>query len=237
MSNKIFYPLIGVLLTLEACSPAVNKRDVDNVRSDIKSMREVHGEQSVSIEEIKEQVRILSGRVEELEHRTSDQMEQVQRTVKQFSTRVPPPAGVPDDLLSRDEERTSGIRGEESAIFKDGLHFMRAGQFEDAVQSFDRFAQTNSTSALTDNALFWSGIANEKLGYYERALFKYGEIVEKFPNEDIAPDALFRLGEVFIKRGEDANAKVAFEKFQKDFPSHPRISEVHSRMASLKNKR
>ena len=183
---------------------------------------------------MRSEIRELSGKIEELEYLTRGKTAQIERTLQKFSTRVPPPIGVPEDLLNRDEEWIRRKSGKDVEIFSQGLRLLRTGGFEEANAEFKRFSQLYVDSSFADNALFWSGICYEKLGDYDRAIVSFSEVFQRYPAENRVTVSLYRMGEVFEKIGEKENARTAFQKLIDDYPKDPYAREAANRLKRLR---
>ena len=183
-----------------------------SLKSDLTDLRTLQAQHSSAISELRTQLRELSGKIEELQHTSVGKTEELEQTISQLKSRVPPPAGVPEDLLNQDEERIASLSGAAAEDYKKSLSLIRTGDFEGAKQSFSGFIERNPGTAFTDNGLFWLGIAYDKLGQYDRAVGSFSEVFQKYPAEDMVAPALFFLGESFIKMGSKSDAVLTLQK-------------------------
>lgn len=75
--------------------------------------------------------------------------------------------------------------------------------------------------------------------YYDRANFRaaesrMAELVAKYPDTPIAPEALYQLAVTLKKQGKDYSAAQAFTGLEIHFPKTPFAKEAHRELASLK---
>jgi len=67
------------------------------------------------------------------------------------------------------------------------------------------------------------GQANQlqKEGKYQEAVKFYENLIKKFPQSKFSPQAQFMIGFIYANEFKDLdNAKIAYEKFLKDYPDH-----------------
>src|SRR5690606_34524655 len=107
--------------------------------------------------EIREQLRILSGQIEELQFQSAGKTRELEQSLARLGSRVPPPAGVPAKLLEEDEQRINRIAGDTALVFANGLAKLRVGAFEEAIGDFRSFLEVNPNTSFSDNAYFWIG--------------------------------------------------------------------------------
>lgn len=202
-------------------------------QNQLRDLRAVQAEHTVRLDDMNQELRQLSGRVDELQHLVSGRTEKLEKALEQVTSRVPPPEGVPEDMLAEDEERINRISGEQATQYKNGLQQLRSGDFSAAQLTFSNFADVNPNTTFTDNALFWVGISLEKMGQYDRAVNAYSQVFQKYPAEDKVPYSLFRLGEVFAKMGLIEEAKLSLSKLINDHPKHKLAKFAQAKIKEL----
>ncbi len=216
----------GKLNTLEAANKSTGKN--------IEEIRSTQAEHGTELAEIRVELQQLRGKIEELQHTATGKTEQLERTLEQFGSRVPPPEGVPAQLLNRDEEQIAKNTGDAADMYRRALRQLRIGDFSGAATAFTEFVSRYGDTAYSDNALFFSGICYEKLGEYDKAILAYNDVLQKYPAEDMVPAALFRLGESFAKVGSTNDAVLTFDKLVDEFPRSEYSQEATKRRAELK---
>ncbi len=211
----IIVGFVGFLFGLLACADnRVEKLDLQSksAKGDIADIRSIQAQQSSTISQIQAELRTLAGKVEELQHSSAGKTQELEQTISQLQSRVPPPPGVPEELLNQDEEKIAAITGEAADLFKKALSQVRAGDFEGAKQTFANFVEANPGTAFTDNGLFWLGITYDKLGQYDRAVVSYSDVFQKYPAEDMVAPALYFLADSFLKLGSKNDAILTLRK-------------------------
>lgn len=208
---------------------------VEEISKGLSDAQSAQASTSVELNEIRDQLRSLTGRIEELEHRAMGKTKELEQTIEQLGSRVPPPAIVPTDLLEQDERKIVQSTGAAAEMYQNGLRMLRTGNFSEAQRLFAQFVQENPETAFTDNALLWSGICYEGLGQSDRAVVSYSEVFQRFPAEDRAPLALFRLGQLFLQLGSKSDAVVTFEKLTNDYRNSEYARTAQQRLAELRS--
>lgn len=204
-----------------------------SVKNDINDLRTLQAQQSSAINEIRADLRALQGKIEELQHASVGKTQELEQTISQLKSRVPPPPGVPEDLLNADEEKIGGITGPAADQYRKALGEVRAGGFESARQTLSSFVEGNPGTAFTDNALFWLGITYDKLGQYDRAIVSYSEVFQKYPAEDMVAPALFFLAESFMKLGSKSDAVLTLQKLVDEHGSSAYGARGRARLQEL----
>ncbi len=217
------YFLTLIFLTTSCGTERIQQLEDDtrHLKSEIADIRSLQAQQSSHINEIRSQIRNISGNVEEIQHVSIGKTKELEASISQLKSRVPPPAGVPEDLLNQDDDRIAAIKGESADLYRDALGEVRAGNFESAKTKLSQFIEANPGTAFTDNAIFWLGIVYEKLGQADRAIISYSEVFQKYPAEDMVPAALYHLSDAFLKIGSKSDAVVTLQKLIEEHPNSP----------------
>lgn len=103
--------------------------------------------------------------------------------------------------------------------YRRGLRLIRERRFPEALTELDAFAEAHPSHPYTDNALFWCGELHYLRHEYDAAL-RYFQRIEKLHGwSNKAPDALYRLGQIYLRRGDSARARAYFDKVREQFPN------------------
>jgi len=228
--------VVALSCCLLACGPS-SKKLRGQINEETGDLRAAQAENTARLASIEEQLRRLTGKVEELEFASVGKTRELEQRLRRFGSRVPPPEGVPAELLNADEERISRITGPAADMFRRGLTEVRAGEFEKAERTFSQFVEENPDTAFSDNALFWAGVSAEKLGQYDQAIVNYSDVFERYPAEDRVPAALFRLGETFAKIASYDEGILTFQKLVDDYPRSEFAGDARTRIRDLKRQK
>lgn len=197
-------------------------------------MRGIQAEHTAQLSEIRAELRTLRGKVEEMQYVSQGKAQELERTIQQLGARVPPPAGVPVDLLNSDEDKIAPIQGEAADLYRGALARLRAGDFQTAKQQFSDFAAANPGTAFTDNALFWSGIASNKLGQRDQAIVAFSDVLRTYPAEDMVAASMFYLGRVFAASDARDDAVLTFQRLIDEHPRSEFAAQARKEVRKLK---
>ena len=196
----------------------------------------IQAEHTASLNEIRNQLRELSGSVEELQHVSTGKTRQLEQSLQQLGSRVPPPPGVPAELLAEDETRIAAIQGPAAEQYRSALRALRSGDFTGARNTLADFIASNPGTAFTDNALFWQGIVYTKLGQTNQAMVSFSDVYESYPAEDMVAPSLYHLAESFLLSGAAEDAELTFQKVVDGYPSSRYAAKAKGQLRRL-NKR
>ena len=117
----------------------------------------------------------------------------------------------PAEAPQREEVNVDGYRR--------ALSLIRERKFNDALLELDAFASAHPSHPYTDNALYWRGEIYYLRHEYDRALECFQRIEKLHAWENKAPDALYRIGQIYLRRGDTARAQAYFDKVREQFPN------------------
>ncbi len=197
-----------------------------SVDPSIQELRRLQADQTTVIASIRSDIRELVGRLDELEH-SQTQIQVFKDDINKIESRLPPPEGVPLSELNADMRQAEKNGDRE---FLSSLMMIRSAKFADALSSLESYIKSEGPSA---NSLYWLGIANESYGYLEKALGAYHESASTFPKHSLAPAALMRQSDVFIKLSDKDSAKLTLQKIIASYPKSTYASLAKSKLKIL----
>ena len=223
---------VGLLTAsvLSGCAGAQIDALRKDLQSEITELRGIQAEHTASLNELRSELRSITGKVEEVQYVSQGKTQELEKTIKQLGSRVPPPAGVPAELLDADDAKISGINGAAADAFRSALTSLRAGDFNSARDGFKSFADSNPGTAFTDNALFWLGITYLRMSENDQAVVAFSDVYRSYPAEDMVPPSLYYLGDTLAKLGQTNDAQLTFEKLAEQFPRSEFAAMARSRL-------
>lgn len=113
-----------------------------------------------------------------------------------------------------------------------------------AVETFASIIRTAPYGRYTARAQFDIGLAREKQKVPDAAISAYQAVVEKFPNDRLAPSAQYQIGYLWMnisKAGTQdldatAKARTAFEDFLFRYPSNEKAAQARAHLEFLSRK-
>lgn len=223
--------LFLVLLGLCSCAARV---DLDSLEEDIADIRKIQAGQTSEISDLKDQVRQLSGKLEEAnytaETKMGSEVETLTQTVEQLKRKLPPPSSIPSSLLEKDESLTSNLDPNLSRDLMNAFSMLRSGDYKLAQTYLEEASGRDVDGKVTPIILYWKGITLTGLGDDKAALARYTEVVSAFPKHPRAADSLYQQMRIFQKSGQADLAKITYQKLQSDFPGSEAAIQAKSRM-------
>jgi TolA-binding protein len=216
--------LVAVLVggAVAGCSVEDLERKVARLERSMNDMRAYQAEQTETLNSLDSQVKVISGRMEELEFahnkRLGSDLSALKADINSLRRRVPPPAIVPAAELEVDEVWAKSLPEDIGAVFADGLNNLREGRFDLAVPLLQNVAEQLDGSDRAGVVLFWQGVAYDGLSDDRGALRSYAEVVSRYPKCPRAASSLLRQSFVLTRLGDKKAATLSLRKLIDDYP-------------------
>ena len=191
------------------------------------------------VQELQGEVDQLRGELEEAQHLAQRALDEAAaaREIGGGAARTVPPAGV----STAGSRAAPGSLSDEVRAYEEAFRLYRNEEYAPAIDRFKAFLQTDPSSGYADNAQFWLGECHFKLEHYELAVLAFQDVVDRYPEGNKVPDALYRQGIAMIAVGEqkgqsDAYRGAASQIFQKLVNEHPdsdRVPEARRQLEKL----
>ena len=197
------------------------------------------------IQVLQDELRQLRGVIEEQGHRIDqlareqkDRYIDLDRRLLQASSdapaNVPPPSNAPADGLA-----DSLAYGEEQ-MYNAAFKAMRAARedppserdegYAQALERFDALIAAHPNGKFTPNAFYWRGDIELSRNNLETARQAFAQLLAMFGAHAKVPDALYKLGVVHHRLGEDDRALRNFDRVIAEYPDHSaaRLSRAYA---------
>ena len=215
----------------------------------------------IELDQIKEDMRESSGRIEDNEHllrRTVEkdlgEQDAVKSEIADLS-KLGPRVEELERMVTRQQEylnleperKESKEGGEQSAESETGkapgsregeqydlaLALFKSEKFEQAIDGFKRFLQEFPKSDLADNAQFWIGECFMALKQYEQAILAYQEVIKKYSKGNKVPNAMLRQAVAFLEIKDETSSKLLLKKLIKQYPDSSEAKIAQRRLKKL----
>jgi tol-pal system protein YbgF len=189
------------------------------------------------VSKLREEIAQLRGAVEEAQHAAEQAMEEARVAREHPRSVAPAPAGSGNTGAASGTARAR----EEIGAYEEAFRLYRAAEYRAAIDRFRAFLQTHPSSDYADNAQFWLAECYFKLGDHEQAVLAFQEVVQKYPEGNKVPDALYRQGiallEIGKSTGDEAKYRPAaqqiFERLVTRHPDSERVPEARRQLEKL----
>ncbi|MEX0936142.1 MAG: tetratricopeptide repeat protein [Gemmatimonadota bacterium] len=230
---------ISILLALVPLTACATKRDVRDVREEI---RELHAQTQAMLRDIQlseraqqDSIRQLARNLQEYRAETSrrlvsigDQLLTVQELTGLSQQQL---AGLRDEM-ERDRARALGGGGPggfdpmagdadpggAGEIYQASLNALNRGQLGTARRGFEQVVEQFGGDALAPEARYYLADILYQEGERESAIEAFLEIPEFHPTAQRVPDALYRVGTIYNELGDVAAAEEYFERVVNTYP-------------------
>ncbi|WP_410474295.1 tol-pal system protein YbgF [Guyparkeria sp. TX1] len=124
---------------------------------------------------------------------------------------------------------------EQQALYNEAFDVLKSGNYEQAVDAFQKVIDANPKGTWAASALFWQGETYYVQQDYAAAAKAYGEVVERFPDSNRVPDAKLKLGYVAQERGDNETARQLFNEIVADYPDAQAAGLAKQRLSRIGN--
>lgn len=196
---------------------------------------------NANLEAMQQELRLLKGRVEEMEHlikiKVTKNTASIDKNNERFNEMGLKAAKVNKRLTELErylnveaknstssKTTTTAGKGTKAKTLTAKEYYEQArqaydnGQLDKARQVFQKLIQSSPKSEYADNAQFWIGESYYREKWYERAILEYQKVIEKYPKGNKVPVAMLKQGMALAQIGEKSSARLIFEKLIKDYP-------------------
>jgi len=212
------------------------------------------------MEALDEELRILSGKVEELEYQLKqrkdadsaavkaqqDQVSELSKAAKGNEERIlrleqylnlEPSAKIP--LPPKPAAKIKAGTQTAPPLSEDEIYRMAKQAFDQgdadtAKKKFKELIERYPKSERADNAQFWIGEIYYREKWYEKAILEYQKVIENYPKGNKVPASLLKQGLAFSNLGDKANARLILEELARKYPKSNEAKIARDKLKSLK---
>ena len=207
------------------------------------NLRSKFAEQRAAIESLRQEIQILSGRLEETEYVLKQKIKTSEDSYDKKETRldrIDRTSSENKDRIARLEqylnfestephvkaEQAAGMKTHsraeknfsEGAIYHSAKQAFDQGNYEAAREKFQKLIKKYPQSKNADNAQFWIGEIYYHEKWYEKAILEYQKVIENYPKGNKVQASLLKQGFSFFNLGDKANARLIFTELIKKYP-------------------
>ncbi|MDG3064192.1 tol-pal system protein YbgF [Thauera mechernichensis] len=153
------------------------------------------------------QIELLMNEVETLKQRQRDFYVDLDARLRQIETG----GGAPGVAASGDPAA-------ESADYQAALGLLKDGKQKDALAAFETFVTRYPAGGFTAGAHFWAGNAALQARDVAAATKHFNAVLQKWPNDDVAPDAMLGLANSQQALGDAAATRRTLQGLVERYP-------------------
>ena len=212
--------------------------DIARLERSQDEMRRRQADLTNDLAAVNENLRLISGRVEELEYqqraRVGTDISTIREELSSLKRRVPPPAMVPVEALEADEMLAKRLAAPLSEALAEVVAQIRAGDYSAALASAEKGLSSGYGQEGAAELLFWKAVAFDGLTDNRKAIVAYNELITAYPKHERTALGLLRIASIFIRMGDSRTAKLTLEKLAKDFPKSAEAGIAKARLKDFK---
>ncbi|MFC1826116.1 tol-pal system protein YbgF [Thermodesulfobacteriota bacterium] len=241
------------VVTLDDRLAAIEQRNAENAQrldehkkfqaQNEQDLRERYAGQNALIRSLRDEIRLLNGRLEENEYllkhklipfeaskdKQANQLDKIEQIVSSNKDRIRHieqylnlEITEPDLRAKQESGAISAIQPEkklsESEIYQAAKQTFDQGNFEAAREQFQQLVKQYPKTKYADNAQFWVGETYYRAKWYEKAILEYQKVIEKYPKGNKVQASFLKQGLAFLNLGDKANARLILTELVKKFP-------------------
>ena len=185
-------------------------------------LQEVHPQGEYVVEELKDEITHLSGRIEDLERQAKDQErganQEKEHILQKLETRFAQMEKKQESLQEAFEKlRESALPKDPAELMRDAKSLYGDGKYQEAAEKLAIYLKSPKVKNQED-AIFLRGECFYQLKQYKKAVVEYSHFPEKFTHSPILPDALYKIGLSFEAMGLKEDAKGFYQELVEKFP-------------------
>jgi tol-pal system protein YbgF len=204
--------------------------------------RNKYADLSVLVNDLREEIQILRGKLEEVGHSThqkmgtmadseskrQDRWKELERSMQAGLDRIVRLEAYlgmePSEKMALRGPRSVGSGKEVVAKKTPDAQYAQAkekfdrGEYEASRGLFQAFLKDHPKSENADNAQFWVGEVYYREKWYEKAILEYQKVIEKYPKGNKVRSALLKQGFAFFNLGDKDNARLILKELVRKYP-------------------
>lgn len=213
--------VLASLFTIDGCASLKQREDkLSTMELQVADVQQTQAGLNVRLDELNNKLFVLEDRIKENTREIQD--------IKSLAIPIPP--GDLKVVRVAPQEKTvakSVVREEEASpmpknpdeLYQAGYTLFAEGKMGKARMVFDEFLKSFPKHPLSDNARYWLGEIYYTEKNFPLALKEFQRVVDDYPEENKAPDALLKISLTYIELAEHEKARDTLKKLIGDYPS------------------
>jgi tol-pal system protein YbgF len=144
---------------------------------------------------------------------------------------APPPGTDPNAQPQPGGSAPPGISAQET--YANAYRDKTSGNLDLALSEFNEFLKHFDKTELAPNAQFQVGDIYYSKGDYQNALAAFDLVLEKYPDNNKTPDALYMKGMTLLRSGQRTAAGKEFQELVRRFPSSDVAGKAKDQLKAL----
>lgn len=108
--------------------------------------------------------------------------------------------------------------------------------YDQALQGFSAFIQSNPSHAYADDALYWRGECYLAKGKLLKAIGEFERLANRYPNSEKVPTSLYRIGSVYDRLRDYKTAAHYYFKVVEKYPGTDAARRASNRVSEIEDR-
>ncbi len=218
--------VIGLIvgpLFLASCLKTRAQLREDTADKDVNPVARVDAGGGYAIDEVKNEITHLTGRIEDMERAQKDRGEakasdaEIQKLQERIS-KLEESNQKLLELLEKNAASSASVPATDpAALFHEGRKFYQAGKYDQALETLGEYLKSPQAKSK-EEAIYLRGESYYLQKKYKRAIVEYSQFPEKFSQSKYVPQALYRIGLSFDALGMKTDAAAFYKELVERFP-------------------
>lgn len=169
--------------------------------------------------------RTMMERITDAESKLTAEREKSERAMEAARTAARSAAGM-------ESPKTTAASAVPMTAYENALAAFNGKKYDQAIKMFDDLLSGVIGEDLADNCHYWIGESYFGKRVYDESM-KHFEEVFKYKGSEKAGDAQFMMAQCYERLGKKAEAKDAYERVVKDYPTSGKVAVAKTRLAKL----
>ena len=210
--------------------------------------REKYAEINALLDGFRDEIRVLTGRMETLEFligrdggaptaTASNELKRLDIAISRNYQRVmalEAHLGMEPTDSTSSAPITDKSDASEAGMYTVSKTLLDNGDNKGARKGFETFIKTFPDSANADNAQFWIADSYYRENWYEKAILEYQKVIENYSSGNKVPAALLKQGYAFANLGEKGNARLILKELIRKYPGTSETKIAKEKLGALK---
>lgn len=237
---------------LDKSISVLEKQFKEKTEQDVQGMMSQSAGVQVMLQRIEEEQRILTGRVENLEHFSKTGMDSMEKLSSRAEDALAAQSGRIEAIenylnLEKPQRKTEPepfkpsepSAADETAALSDAQLYAEAkqafdqGEYEKARQGFSLLVSKYPKSERVDNAQFWLGETYYKERWYQKAILEYQKVIEKYPKGNKVAASMLKQAFSFFHLGDKSNCRLILNELVRKFPGSNESAVAKNKLKEL----
>jgi tol-pal system protein YbgF len=240
---------VGTSLLVAGCA---SSRDLRTLRAEVEGLRQNQEELKSQIAQVQSTIETdVAGtgqQVVDVKYTVQDmklRMDQIDARLDDLDQRVSQPARagmdqggaprvVPPDQQAAAgpgaEMPPAGLSGPVAEQYQQAFEALRRDDYAAAIEGFRAYLAQAGEAPEAGSAAYWIAESFYAQGRVDSALVQFQAVVDRYPDSDKVPAALYKIGNIYEDRGDKKSAFPYYRRLKEEFPQSLEYQQLRRKL-------